>query len=241
MENKVAIIIVVFNISNLIETQISLVKRFCKDDNFDIIVIDNSSNLIIASEIKNVVERLYCKYYKTAAPTADFSQSHASACNYAHLNFKDQYSYMFFLDHDNFPIKNFSITDILQDKLLGGVAQARADKHYFWPGCVMINIKLTSGDIVDFSTNSEIGLDTGGNLYKIIEKYGLGSCICFDQYEKPNSVNSSHHYYNLICNTKTSIAEFSFMHFINGSNWNYNIKNNDRINSLLQILKEQTK
>lgn len=238
LKDKLAVVIVVFNISNLIETQINLIKRFCKDD-FDIIVIDNSSDLKVANDVKSIVNNLNCIYLKTSSPS-DFSQSHATACNFAYKQLK-HYKYMLFLDHDNFPVENFSVVETMKNKVIGGVGQARKDIYYYWPGCVMINNELIDTNLVDFSVNNKLGLDTGGNLYKIIEKFGNDKCVNFDQYDMPNTVDPTQFFYNLICSPKSLLTKFSFMHFINASNWNNKERNNERLESLLQILKERTK
>lgn len=236
MENKVGIIIVVFNISNLIEMQINLIKRFCKDDKYEIIVVDNSTDLENAKIVEGIVSAAGCRYLKTQS-TADFSQSHASACNFGYNQFKRSHKYLMLLDHDNFPIKDFSVAQILKDKVIGGVAQARNDIYYFWPGCVIINNEMVDINIVNFSTNPQLGLDTGGNLHKVIKRHGMDQTVHFDQYNIPNPANTDmYSFYNLIKNN-TSTAEFAFMHFINSSNWNQKENNKERVESLIEILK----
>lgn len=250
MQSKLGIIIVLFNTSNLIIKQIELIAKFCQDDH-DIVVIDNSSNPQKAEEIRAICAGQPCRYIKTNS-TDDFSQSHASACNFAYSIFREEYEYFLFLDHDNFPVMNFSIKEILKDKLMGGVGQARTstvnqcrvEKFYFWPGCFILKNKDVDRDRVDFYTNEEYGLDTGGNLYRLIDDYGLDNCANFDQYDVPNP-EFPQYYFNLITSQKHWDSHCSFMHFINASNWSNQVKNEDRIISLLRILdkyvKENTK
>lgn len=236
MSNKLAIIIVVWNVHDLISTQLDLLKRFCKDDSFDIIVIDNSTNLSIAARVKKYVETAGCIYIKTNT-NLETSNSHAFACNHAYETYKLQYEYMLFLDHDNFPIKDFSVKNLLNDKVIGGVGQTRL-KTYLWAGCVALNNKIVDQNMVDFSTNPQFNLDTGGNLYQILEKYGLDSCVFLDQFETKNTLYDKYDWwaYNIIANQKKD-AQFSFMHFINASNWSNSQTNEERINSLMILLK----
>jgi len=233
---SVGIIIVVFNISNLINTQLELIKRFCKDQ-FDIIVIDNSSDRSASHEIKKHVINQGCLYDNSTNRQYDFSQSHAAACNYAYGKFHHNYEHMFFLDHDNFPLKDFSIKEILTNKIAGGLGQIRKDKTYFWPGCVMFNNNKIEKSLIDFSTHAGFGLDTGGMLYRIIEKYNSDNYIFFDQKEVKNElfVEGFYNFYNIIENPQTT-PQFSFMHFLNSSNWNNKEKHDERITSLLSIL-----
>lgn|SRR5580698_5502563 len=230
---KTAIIIVVFNISNLILTQIELIRKFCNDDGFDIIVIDNSSVFYISDEIKKHTINANCIYDKTPRGPVDFSHSHAFACNYAYNKFQSEYEFLFFLDHDNFPTTNFSVKNILGDKIIGGIGQSRKTKIYFWPGCLMFNNTKIDKTLINFSTNNDLGLDTGGMLYKIIETYGQNNCLFFDEYLIKNELFDGTSYNNYAIISKQS---FSFMHFINASNWNPIVKNENRISSLLKIL-----
>lgn len=238
---SVGIFIVVFNISNLISTQLDLIKKFCKDDQFDIIVIDNSNDHNVSQEIKKHVVNNSCIYDNSNNRQCDFSQSHAAACNYTYEKFNHSYEYMFFLDHDNFPIKNFSVKTILMNKVAGGLGQIRKDKTYFWPGCVMFNNNNIKKSLINFSIHAGFGLDTGGMLYKIIEKYNTSNCVFFDQKEVKNNlfVEGFYNFYNIIENAQDA-SQFSFMHFLNSSNWNNKEKHNERITSLLSILKTYT-
>lgn len=237
--NKTAVIIVTFNISNLIEKQIELIKKFCKDDH-DIIVVDNSNNLNVANDIKNIVNSLNCNYLKTNSPS-DFSESHAAACNFAYKQFRKTYKYILLLDHDNFPTEDFKVSSVIIDKVIGGTGQKRGAIYYYWPGCLMINNELIDTDMVDFSTNPRLSLDTGGNLYKIVEKYKFEKCVNFDQYEIYDTNDINYGFYNNICAPSTCSSKFTFMHFINASNWNNKENNETRINRLLGILNERIK
>lgn len=237
LKNKLAIVIVVFNISNLIKKQIDLIKKYCMDD-FDVMVVDNSSDSRVAEEVKLIANDLNCNYLKTNS-TGDFSQSHATACNFAYQEFKN-YKYMLFLDHDNFPVENFSVVEVMKNKVIGGVGQCKEGVYYYWPGCVMINNELLVDDIVDFSTNSDLKLDTGGNLYTLINKYTQEKCVGFDQYEIYDTNDIDYAFYNNIC-SPAGASKFTFMHFINASNWNNKKNNQKRIDGLLDILKERTK
>lgn len=236
-DNKLAIIIVVWNRSDLITTQVELLRRFCKDDDYEIIVVDNSTDMTKSAEVRNHANAINCTYIKTNT-ALHTSQSHAYAANYAYQSFKQSYEYMLFLDHDNFPIKDFSVKSILNGRVIGGVGQTKPTKTYLWPGCVLINNKLIDQSIVDFSTNSQLGLDTGGNLYKVLERHGLHNCVFFDQFEIKNALYDKIEWgaYNIQC-TQPGDSPCSFMHFLNASNWGGSQYNEERINSLMTILK----
>jgi hypothetical protein len=145
---------------------------------------------------------------------------------------KGQYRYLLFLDHDNFCFLPFSVPEMLKGRAMAGLGQGSA-KVYYWAGFVMFDREQV--DHADFSCNAEFGLDTGGNLYKAIEKAGIENCGFFGEeyFENPNFVSDNPKY-----NHYTVIAA-KFMHFVGGSNWEGVDRNEERVNSLLNILKER--
>lgn len=232
-KNDTAIVIVTYNVPNLLIRQVENIRMFCEDKH-DIIVVDNSNNPEAIEAIRYHSQIMDVIYMKTNAANAYGSNSHAFACNVSYYKIKDHYDYIFYIDHDNFPVKKFSVKGILDGKMMAGLGQEK-DRVYFWPGCFMWNNKLADRSIVNFSVSNELGLDTGGMLYKMIDRHGIDSCVFFDeQYcENPHFKEFPYNFYSLINNGM-------FMHFINSSNWNPTINNEDRINGLLNILSERT-
>jgi len=230
MDNKLGIVIVVYNIADLIQKQIECIKRFCKDDNYEIIVVDNSDKQDIIEAVSYYISELNIRYIKTKSASAYDSTSHAFACNTSFLLIKDDYDLLFYLDHDNFPIRDFSVANMLKDRIMAGLGQGK-QKSYFWPGCVMWNNSIIDKSLIDFSVNREFGLDTGGNLYKVIEQYGKDICIFFNEKYYENDLFPTTFY-----NFYATINDDMFMHFINSSNWNKTIDNKGRISTLLHIL-----
>jgi len=231
MEKKnLAIVIVTYNIADLITKQIECVRRFCKDVDYEIIVVDNSDDDVAAKAISYYISNLNVLYLKTHSSDHNDSKSHAFACNVSYLKYKDWYKLFFYMDHDLFPIKDFSVADILKEHAMAGLGQPK-NKVYYWPGCVMWNNESTDNHLIDFSVNHELGLDTGGNLYKAIEAHGKEHCMFFDEkyYENPLYHESFYNFYATMNNDM-------FMHFINSSNWNPVVDNKGRVSSLLHIL-----
>ena len=210
------------------------IGKFCKDE-YDIIIVDNSDKPEVIEAIKYYVSNLKCLYYKTRATSSNASDSHTFACNFAYMTLKNNYGYFAFLDHDIFPIREFSIKEILTDKIIAGIGQEKS-KKYIWAGCVLFDNNKIDHDLIDFSTNHELQLDTGGQLYKVIEKYGEGACMFFNEtYHQNEGFNKT--FYNWYA----TINNDMFMHFVNASNWNPTERHQERINSLLNILEEKIK
>lgn len=223
------IVIVTYNQPALLIPQLECIRRFCTDE-FEVIIVDNSNDKEAAAAIKYHSEG--CRYIKVNAASHGGSGSHAFAANMAWLKLKDEFQYLAFIDHDNYPIKPFSVVEMLNGKAIAGLGQG-SKKTYFWAGFVMFD--RTQVEQADFSCNSQYGLDTGGNLFKTIEKVGIENCVFFgEEYHENNQFQCENPKYNCY----TIIAE-TFMHFVGGSNWEGLNRNEERINTLLNILKER--
>ncbi len=188
---KTAIIIIAFNTAEFLPRQAELFRKFCLDENLDIIVVDNSTNS--ASEaIKYHAEINGCIYARTMPET-------------------------------------------LKERLLAGIYQMREvngeKKVYLWPGALMINCAGLGDDkaMIDFSPAP--GLDTGGSLYKIIDK-SIPDHIYFmdeEHHQNPDFNKNQYSFYSMIYNQ-------TFMHCIAGSNWCEQPHHKERINSLFNVL-----
>lgn len=231
---KLGIVIVVYNCSSLLLKQIECIRKFCRDE-YDILVVDNSDDAECTKHVEYYSNTNNCIYIKTNASSRNGSDSHAFACNTSYHKFIDGYEYFLYIDHDNFPVKPFSVEAMLKNKIIGGLGQVKpSGKKYFWAGCVMWNNVLIDRNLIDFSTNSEHGLDTGGNLFRAVDTYGDEQCLFLNEvYEQnPNFCKSKYGFFAMINNG-------GFMHFINSSNWNNSNDNTERLNSLLNILEER--
>lgn len=232
-----AVIIVIFNVADLVVKQIECIRRFCKDDP-DIIIIDNSTNKEVSEAIVYRIRDLNCIYEKTQAASGDPSLSHAFAANFAYGRYRDSYDYMFYLDHDAMPIKEFSMKEILGDKVMAGMAQTKpSGKTYIWPGCTFINNTIIDKNLIDFSPNIPFGLDTGGNLYKVFDHYGKDRFVFFNEHHHENIHFKKQHY-----NFYSIIHDGVFMHWINGSGWSTMLtkeENAERLSTLMVCLNEK--
>lgn len=229
---RLGIVIVTYNIDiSVFFLQINAIRKYCKDD-FDIEIVDNSSIPQCASSIRYHCDQLGLKYHKSNSIHGAGTESHAFAANFSYKNiFKDKYDYLFYIDHDCIPIKDFSIIKMLGEKIIGGLGQG--DKtSYFWAGLVFWNNKEIDKNLVNFSPSHELGLDTGGMLYRAIDAYGKENCVFLGEeyWENQHIKDTDYNFYSILGET--------FMHFINSSNWNKQENNQERINSLINICNE---
>lgn len=220
------IFIITYNISaDVFLCQMEAIRKFCQDDYYKVEIFDNSDD---GEPIRYHCEILGINYTRAKAVNLDPSRSHAFAANLAYTLKRKEYDNFFFLDHDCIPIADFDVEEELLLIYGKGLGQG-AKQHYFWPGCFMFSDKL--GDYIDFSPNSEFGLDTGGNIYKAIDELGRDKFMFLgEEYRENPEYNGKYNYY--------SVIDGRFMHFINSSNWNRQEDNEDRINSLLGIAKK---
>lgn len=232
---KVAVVIITYNVSSRIFIlQVQAIQKFCKDD-FDIQVFDNSTDQPIYEQIKYHAEQLGLNYTKTFAGGKGSSDSHAFAANFAYQQVKDKYKFVFFMDHDLIPVIEFSVIEILSGgHVMAGLGQG-AKKKYMWAGAVMLANERIDTSIVDFKPSSEFNLDSGGNLYKIVDKYGDGNCIFFNEAYHQNPYFNGTEY-----NSFAMIKDGTFMHFTAASNWCVADRHEERMNSLINIAKEKT-
>lgn len=232
---KVGIIIIVYNLSSeVFLIQMAAIKKFCKDKDYTIHIIDNSSDLEKAEDIRYHTSILEIDYTKTFSGGMG-SDSHSFAASFSYHKFKDLYDLFAYFDHDVIPVSDFSVEQILSGgHVIAGVGQG-AQKTYIWPGLLFFNATAIDREMIDFSPSHIFGLDTGGHLYKVIEKYGKENCIFFNEAyhrnEHFNSVGGYNHY--------AMMADNRFLHLINSSNWSGASKHEERMNSLINIAKEK--
>lgn len=231
---KLAIVIITYNVSNLLSRQINLIRKYCKDSDYEIIVFDNSNKKDKIDDIKYLTTELGVELFKILSVESAGSESNVFACNVAYSLLKDKYEFFFYLDHDTFPLRDFSVLEILHGRAIAGVGQVKK-KKYFQQTCLMWDNRTIDHDLINFSFSHELGLDSGGMLYKIIEKYTEGACVFFNEgyCQNPYYRTGFYNFYSVI-------NDEMFMHFINASNWNPTPDNEARINGLINILDERT-
>lgn len=230
---KKTIITITYNIPvEVFILQIEAIKKFCKDTDYDIWVVDNSFIESMADGIRYHAERLGANYIRTKASSVNGSDSHSFAANFIYQKLENQYRLFCFLDHDCIPVRDFSIEKILKFKVAAGIGQSKS-KTYFWPGCFMVDPQEIASD-VDFSPNTSLGLDTGGETYRIIEEVGEDNVEFFDEVHHENK------HFRGKYKSYAMINKDMFIHFINGSNWNNEKLNQERLNSLINITKQMT-
>lgn len=259
---KIAFLTIAFNVPEFIEHQTRCIKRFCKDKQYDILIVDNSNIETCRKNIQQQCESLDVKYFKIESNIVkpkklDSSGDHAFALRYGFNKFKDDYDYVFFLDHDIFPIKDFSVAEFLklntENKLIAAGLPQGSNKTFFWAGCFLLNMRGCDLNLIgNFSPIHALGLDTNGDSHKLLEVYEKDRFCFFNEQFIINNrfldiisnkqdevrqngggeVNDPYKEYQLIANG-------TFLHFRGGSNYVSCILYGERMGSLFNVLNEK--
>lgn len=225
--DTVAYVVIAYENPIFVDMQIRTLMRFCHDTKYDIIIADNSREpMAIVDRIGEFYNE--AQYGILSAPNSrvsvlrvefdrndssvDYNNpsiNHAMALNDVWKTIRDNnYSKIVFLDHDCFAIKPFNFIGTLGPNVMAGIGQQKT-KMYLWVGLLFMNAEYMNNMLVDFNVCHEHGLDTGGQMWRIVENLDAQGCLrTFDEHV----VNAGDFSYSLI-------HRGTFMHFTNGSNW----------------------
>jgi predicted O-methyltransferase YrrM len=229
-----AIIVIAFNNQRFVDMQIKQCRTF--NPAATVIIYDNSTEGYCV-DVPHQDGVVYMRHKQSL--NTNPSEHHSNAATAAYNHFKWVFNRILILDHDCFPIFPFTLKGMLGNNMLAGLCQRKA-KDYLWAGCVAFDSEglIDNGDEVDLHVDTELFLDSGGKLYPLVEKYAeKGLCRFINEEYESNPATSElitmYQSYALL-NNKT------FIHFINGSNWNKEVSNEERINSLFAILNQKS-
>lgn len=234
---KNAVIIIVYNQKQFLQRQIDLFRKYLKDEH-DIIIVDNSSDKEIAKELFSIAEANGLEYVKSECVGCNASNSHAFAMNIAQNKYYDSYKQIGYFDHDLFPIAEFTYSELLGESPIAGIYQERRGNgkiyKHMWPGCFICDTAKADRKKLKYSPCivERVALDTGGELYHYILELPSPSYLREQHINNPYWTKPPYNFYSLI--------QDKFMHFINGSNWNNQSDNAERLETLFRILNERT-
>ncbi len=225
--SRYAIGIINYNYSKYLLPQILSLRKYIQlneGDTLDIIVGDNSRSEMAASENKYICKKQEATYVKYNFKEGDYSAHHALALNGLVNDYRGNFNSLLLIDHDVFLFDYSDIFLRTKEKDFAGLAQVKEGKVYLHPGMMFINLDRTQE--VNFNFLPCPGMDTGGRMS---DKY-IGKELEFLGIRYENfDLNGAQEGYEVIDNT--------WMHFVKGSNWNKSENHNERINYLMQELK----
>jgi hypothetical protein len=227
--NQVDIITVAFNNAQLIRQQIRLVKKYITDKSYTHIIADNSSDLNQRQIIRKLCEDEAIAYI--SLPKQWFNQiirkpsySHGASLNWLYYNVIKlrQPAFFAFIDHDIFPIHNYSFTKHFDEQTFYGEIKEQSLYWYLWAGFCCYKFSDVQQIKLDFFPHVIKGvyLDTGGANYPVLYKHYDKNSTRFTMTllqrirEEDNDKDVSDYHANFI---KT--YDNAWIHTINGSNW----------------------
>ena len=231
--SELYVITVAYNHVRLIENQIELVKRHVRDNNYLHVVVDNSPDKSTRKQIKNVCEREQVEYVPVPLyidrliynRIFGYGLSHGAALNWMFYHFLMPRQPLFFvlLDHDIFPMEDYSFIDKLGERDLYGVERVMKDGWYLWPGWCVFRYDAISDCQPNFLPYylKESYLDSGGgNFPWFYGRYDLKT-IEFPpvvtrriRHSKGLTVNDAIYHGDCV-----QLIDHAWLHFINGSNY----------------------
>lgn len=231
-----------FNVPDFMPWLFATVAKFCGEP-YDFVVCDDSTDATASERIKAWCEGR-AQFYRLPAPTPDAqvgSLRAVQAIQHAYEIVRDRYDRLAFLDHDIFPIRPFTFESVTQGAEFAGTAQSafppRIDdpRRYFWPGLLFFQNRPEYRPHIDLGGAPELGFDTGGGTWKMIERVGRDRCrfIAHSPVENPYFRGGVYHWYPVY-------DDGGWIHFLNGSGWNWPESENqvERLSTLFHILGE---
>ena len=230
--SELYIFTVAYNHVQLIEKQIELVKLHVRDKKYRHMMVDNSPSKDARKQIKGICAREGIGY----VPVPMFIDklichrifgnglSHGAALNWVFYHFLKQQKPVKFalIDHDVFPMEDYSFIDKLGDRDFYGVERIRGNGWYVWPGWCIFKfdaIKDCQPNFLPYYLN-ETFLDAGGgNFPRFYGRYDLKTIefppVVTKRILHFKELSSYNDIYHGDC---VQLIDHTWLHLINGSN-----------------------
>lgn len=163
---------IAFNKPDCIQIMIDCWKRHAIDS--ALVVVDNSSCKNAKRKISELCH-LNGIFYLSLPRNPEWhpNRSHALAMNWVFYNLVIEIKpdYFGYLDHDCFPYKKFDLSTRISGHEIYGdrrISYKYPEVWTLWAGFCFFDFKYLEGREVNFSHSIELGLDTGGNNWKVL-------------------------------------------------------------------------
>ena len=227
------IITIAYNHVRLIEKQIEQVKQHIKDNDYRYVVVDNSPDKRIRKQIKSVCEREKVEYVSVSFyidrlichRIFGYGMSHGAALNWMfyHYLIPRQPRHFVLLDHDVFPMEDYSFVDKIGVRDFYGVERIRESGWYLWPGWCVFKYDVIADrkpNFLPYFLNGTF-LDAGGGNYPhFYGRYELKAIdfptVVTKRIRCSKGLSANDDIYHGDC---VQLIDYVWLHFINGSNY----------------------
>lgn len=244
------VITIAYNQARLIEKQIELVKLHVKDESYVHIVVDNSPNRKARRQIKEICEKEKVVYVPVPMyidklichSIFGYGLSHGAALNWMYYSFLRQQRPERFalLDHDVFPMADYSFIDKLGDRDFYGVERNRESGWYVWPGWCVFRFDAIKDCYPNFLPYflQETFLDAGGgNFPRFYGRYDLKTNefppVITKRVNQSNGISTHNDIYHGDC---VQLIDQMWLHLVNGSNYAKIPGKEDLVNKMIDNL-----
>lgn len=232
LPHKLLIITVAYNTPVLIKKQIELIKKYVEDEDYQLIVADNSTQKKYRNIIRQICEEAHTEYI----PIPMFinklhlhkifygGASHGAALNWMfyHVITPREPQYFAFLDHDVLPFASSNLQKHIEGKDFYGIDRNKKNGWYIWPGYCIFNFKSIQKAHPNFLP-MYIGkeyFDTGGSnyiqIYKQHPRMGTYFAKCeTSRFKETEGLMRHDQIYHADC---IQFIDDTWVHLINGSN-----------------------
>lgn len=227
------LITVAYNHARLIEKQIELVKLHVKDKNYLHVVVDNSPNKSVRKLIMEICVREKVGYVPVPVfidksifhRLFGYGLSHGAALNWMFYHLLKQQKPVRFalIDHDIFPMEDYSFINALGDRDFYGVERNRESSWYLWPGWCIFRFDAISDCHPNFLPyfTQDTFLDAGGGLFPhFYGHYDLKTIefppVVTKRVKHSKELSSYDDIYHGDC---VQLIDQKWLHLINGSNY----------------------
>lgn len=232
--NSTLLLSIAYNEFSLVEQQIYLLKKYFTDP-FLHIVVDNSSDELIRTQIQKICKEQGVEYAGVPANPYTSNKSHGAAMHWAYFQLikNSKFKRFGFLDHDIFPTAPFSLENRMKNGIYGRVMHTYFKAGYhenyspvnpywsLWAGFCFFEKKSFSGrfpwSLNFFSKHFKDGnfLDTGGGLWdKLYSKLDYPGELATYRTKRISDEPGDE-----IQNQSFEILDESWIHFVSLSNW----------------------
>lgn len=251
--HQLLIVTIAYNTPLLIKKQIEYIKTYIQDEDYQLIIADNSTSKKYRKDIQAICDKAGVEYIpipmyinKFQMPKIFFyGASHGAAMNwvYYHILAIRKPQYFSFIDHDLLPIFPTSLLAAIGDKDFYGVNRTRGKAWYIWPGFSIFkyeNIAEAHPDFLPLYVGKEY-LDAGGANYKSLYKHYIPMSQYFAECRTIRLKHSNNlDQYGQYHADFIQIIDHTWLHIINGSNYEkIEGKENDVVKILHNIPKIQ--
>lgn len=242
---KTLILTVSFNNEKVIEKQIELLSKFCKDE-YIYLVADNSTILEKSNKIEKICHEGNVYYYRLPANNPfnnyDPSSSHGASLNYIWRNIiskLDNVDYIMMLDHDIFPTSFFSVKEMLKNQSFYGLVKSRKLGWYLWPGFSCFSIKILKEIVVDFlpSIYGDTGSSNYLSLYKNYDLIKIDKAT--DEYIELNIEDTDERDIYIDQKNRLELIDGHWIHLINAADWAGIGSMDEKFNKMMKIINKR--